>query len=266
MRKKRALFLVFCIAALCSLLVVLLHPAPIDRQRVLANAVDFCKKLDAWEHLLLLDVIYRRFGIDEFADALQRYDQILSLSPQDAPLMRVLRRIADHDNPLQPGDLEKVNDRINRLIVTALYCDRLGLPEDYPEMLVQAASEGGESLTHVLLAWIWIQESDHEVSLPEGFTSQLYRANADLINDDTVVNDLEIEAGALLFLAGQGALVDNAFVERLSAVQNFDGGWLDSSDTPGASSAHSTVLALLLLLHVEYPSDSYPPMLAPPSL
>jgi len=181
--------------------------------------------------------------------------------------MRVFRRIIDHDNPLQPGDPETVTDSTDRLIVPALYCDRLSLPKDYSEMLVRAsASQDGYMLTHVLLACIWIQENDCEVELPEGFTSQLYRANANLINNDMTVSDLEIEAGALLFLAGQGELVDKAFIERVVAVQNFDGGWLDSSDTPGTSSGHSAVLALLLLLHAEHPADAYPLMLASGSL
>jgi hypothetical protein len=80
-----------------------------------------------------------------------------------------------------------------------------------------------------------------------------------------VVNDLELEAAAFLYEAGQGALVDHAFVERVIATQNYDGGWLGSSDKQGDSDWHTTVLALLLLLHVEFPANSYPPMLAPAS-
>jgi hypothetical protein len=132
-------------------------------------------------------------------------------------------------------------------------------------MLQQAANLGDYMLPHVLLAWIWIQENGCEVSLPDGFVENLYIANAALIGTDPVVNDLELEAAAFLCLAGQGALVDDAFVDRVIEVQNADGGWLFSSDTPSVSDWHTTILGLLLLLHVEYPADSYPPMLAPAS-
>ncbi len=270
----------FCIIALCILLAVplLLHqePAPIPTpaptpsalQPAIANAIDFFEKSgepnDPYA-LLLLDVVRRRFGIAAFADALQRYDQIMAVLPDQAPLMRLFRRIADHDNPLQYSDLEAVSEDTDLVTVPALYCDQLGLPNNYLSMLDQATRLGNYMLTHALLACIWIQENDCEIPLSNDFIENVYRANAALINDDQVVDDLELEAVAFLCLAGQGALVDHAFVDRVIAVQNYDGGWLPSSDTPGDSDWHTTALALLLLLHVEYPSDSYPPMLAPPS-
>jgi hypothetical protein len=273
---KRALLVVFCIIALCSLFAVplLLHPAPEPApepsalQHSIANAIDFFEKSrepSDPDALLLLDVVHRRFGIAEFADALQRYDQILAVRPDQAPLMRVFRRIADYDNPLQAGDLQQVSEDIDLVTIPALYCDRLEMPNNYPSMLDRATSLGNYMLTHALLACIWIQENDCEVPLSNEFIEEVYRANAALINNDQVVTDLELEAAAFLYLAGQGGLVDNAFVERVIAVQNDDGGWLLSSDTPGESHWHATVLGLLLLLQLEYPSDSYPPMLASPS-
>ena len=93
----------------------------------------------------------------------------------------------------------------------------------------------------------------------------MYNANAALINDDSVVLDLELEAAAFLCLAGQSTLVDPVFVDRVVAAQNYDGGWLFSSNNSGVSNWHPSVLALIFLLHLEHPSDSYPPMLAPES-
>jgi len=275
---------VFCIIVLCSLvaLPLLLHPepapeptptpeptpAPIVLQPTIANAINFFEESDEPNDpyaLLLLDVAHRRFEIAEFADSLQRYDQILAVRPDQAPLMRLFRRIADHDNPLQIWDLQEVSEDIDLVTVPALYCDQLELPHNYPSTLDRATRIGNYLLTHALLACIWIQENGCEIPLSDEAIENIYHANAALINDDQVVDDIELEAAAFLYLAGQGALVDNAFVERVIAVQNEDGGWLPSSDTPGDSHWHATVLALLLLLHVEYPSDSYPPMLAPPS-
>jgi hypothetical protein len=229
------------------------------------KAVDFCAGLDEPDALLMLDVMYRRFEIASFSDALQRYDQILSEKPYEAPIIRVFRRIADHDNVLQNGDFDSVSRELDILTVPALYCDRLELPVYYNQSLTIAAGSGGYSLTHALLAYIWIQENGCELSLSEEFTEHMYHATAELINEDSVVNDLELEAATFLHLAGQGALVDNTFIERVLTVQKDDGGWLSSSDKLEDTDWHASVLGLMLLLHVEYPATSYPPMLAPKS-
>jgi len=268
---------VFFTIALCSLLAVplLLQPAPTPTptpnalQPAVTNAINFFegpREPNDPYALLMLDMAHRRFGIAAFADALQRYDQILATLPDKAPLMRLFRRIADYDNPLQAWDLQEVTEDTDRVTIFALYCDQLGLSDtDYQSMLEQATSLGDYMLTHALLACIWIKENGCEVPLPDGFMENIYHANAALINDDSVVDDLELEAVVFLYLAGQGALVDPAFIDRVIAAQNYDGGWSLSSDTPGDSDWHASVLGLLLLLHKEYPSDSYPPMLAPAS-
>jgi hypothetical protein len=244
------------------------EPKPIAIQPAIANAIDFFEEsgepYDPYP-LLLLDVMHRRFEIAEFADALQRYDQMLAVRPDQAPLMRVFRRIADYNNHLQDWDLQEVSEDIDLVTTPALYCNRFGIPDDYPSMLNRATRLGDYMLTHALLACIWIRENGCEVPLPDDAIENMYRANAALIGDDPVVDDLELEAAAFLCLAGQGALVPHAFIERVVAVQNHDGGWLPSSDEPGDSHWHTTALGLLLLLHVEYPADAYPPMLAPPS-
>jgi hypothetical protein len=266
--KRRALLLAFCITALCSLLVAtpLLMPPEPDLHTATAKAINFLEDRNEPYALLWLDVIYRRFGITEFAEALQRYDQILTEHPEEESLLRVFRRIADYNNPLQTEDLKAVTLSSDIIIVHALYCDRpeCELPIDYPRMLDREAGKGGYYLTHVLLAWIWVQENGCELELPDESIDELYRANAAIIdNDPKTVNDLKLEAAAFLYLAGQGNLVDDYFVERVIASQNGDGSWGSSSNEDEAEYLHwhSTILGLLLLLHVESPADSYPPVL-----
>jgi len=240
-------------------------PAPRDLQPVIMKAINFFKESEEADDpyaLLLLDVVHRRFGIEEFADALNRYDEIMGMLPNEAPLMRLFRRIADYNTPLQYWDLEEVSEDIDRLTVPALYCHQLDLPRDYQSALERAMRLGDYMSTHTLLACIWIQENGCEVPVPDDFIENVYNANAALINDDAVVEDLELEAAAFLYLAGQGSLVDYIFVDRVIATQNYDGGWLFSSDKSGVSNWHPSVLALLFLLHVEYPSEPYSPMLA----
>jgi hypothetical protein len=244
-----------------------LYPAnpPRTLERAVANAINFFKESREPYALLWLDVMHRRFGIAAFADALQRYDQVLAGNPENAPLLRVFRRIADHNNTLQNGDMQAVIIDVDRITVPALYCDQEGLALNYPAMLEDAARQGEYMLTHVLLACIWIQENGCEEPLSPSFIQDIYRATAALINDDAVVEDLELEAAAFLYLAGQGKLVNDAFVEHVIAAQHDDGGWAQYLDKPNESDWHPTILGLFLLLHVKYPAESYPPMLNPAS-
>jgi hypothetical protein len=232
-------------------------------QEAVGNATNYFAQTQEPYALLNLNILYRRFGIPEFANSLQRYDQLLLANPKDAALLRVFRRIADYNNPVQATDFNAVTVDVDQITVPALYSDRLSLPGDYLLKLKDAANSGGYLLTHVLLATIWLQENHCELPVPDDFKESIYHATAGLINGDSVVTDLEIEAAALLYMAGQGALVDASFVQRVIATQNYDGGWSHSSDVPVGSYWHSSVLALMLLLHVEFPAASYPPMLAP---
>ena len=101
------------------------------------------------------------------------------------------------------------------------------------------------------------------LSLPDGFIEGTYLATAALIDSDQTVNDKELEAAAFLYLAGQGNLVDRIFVEKVISAQHTDAGWSITGKTTDESNWHPTILALLLLLHIENPANSYPPILDP---
>ncbi len=224
------------------------------------SAISYLGQIQEPYALLLLNVLYRRFGITEFADSLQRYDQILAENPENAPLLRIFRRIANYTSEAQPGDFLSVTADVDKLTVPALYSDRSSLPVDYMSELNGAVSSGGYMLTHALLATIWLQ--DNHCDPGYDFRESVYLASAGLIDGDPVVTDLELEAAAFLYMAGQGTLVDAAFVQSAVAVQNLDGGWSSSSGTSESSNWHASVLGLMLLLSVEYPDVSLSPMLA----
>lgn len=238
---------------------------PINRtlQEAIGNATNYLAQTSEPYALLMLNIVYRQFGIPEFADSLQRYDQILTTNPENAPILRVLRRIADYNNPVQMDDFYSVTADVDKITVPALYSDRMSLPDNYESQLNDAANSGGYLLTHALLATIWFQ--DNHCDQPYDLTEFVYHANAGLIGTGSGVNDLEVEAAAFLYEVGQGKLVDDNFVRRVIATQNYDGGWPLSSDTPDGSNWHTSVLGLMLLLHVEFPAASYPSMIAPAS-
>lgn len=222
-----------------------------------AKAIDFLRGTREPYALLFLNVMHRRFGVEEFADALERFDEVVAERPDEAPLLRVLRRIGDAENPIVPDDWDHVTKHTDRMLVSALYCDRLGLPDSFPEVLDRAVQQGGYFLTHALLSWVWIQENGCELALPDGFVDDMYGRVAAIIDENpTMVNDIKLEAAAFLCLARQTSRVDVGFVQRVMLIQNDDGGWgrPDAGwGRPDESSWHSTILALIILLHIEIP-------------
>jgi len=265
---RRSIVFALCVTVLCILLVVtLLYPAnqPKTLQNAVTKAIDYLKESTDPYALLWLDMIHRRFGIEEFSATLQRYDQLIAENPQNASMLRVFRRIADHNNQVQEGDFQALHFNVDFITAPALYCDRFGLPDDYPALLENAANRGGYMLTHVLLALIWIQENGYEMPVSNDFVDDVNRDTAALIGDDPVMGDLKLEAAAFLYLAGQGKLVNETFIERVIAAQHDDGGWAKYINRPDESDWHPTILGLLILLHVKHPADLYPPMLNPAS-
>ena len=244
----------------------------------ITNAINYIAQTQESYALLMLNVIYRQFSITEFKDTLQRYDQLYGSS--NLPLIPIWRRIADYDtSAVQPEDFDAVTDPLDRLTIPALFCDRRSLPDDYVDRLTNAVAmgfddvskstdpaninDGAYLLTHVLLATIWLQNNNCNLELPEGFTSDLYAMNAALIGDGSQVDDIQLEAAAFLYEAGQGNLVNPNFIQSVLDAQFTDGGWFADQEAPYTTDWHPSVLALMILLHVAHPAESYPPMLAP---
>jgi hypothetical protein len=220
----------------------------------------------------MLNVLYRQFGTAEFNDSLKRFDSLLATNPE--PINRVFRRIADYNTSVADSDFNYVTDQLDRLTVPALYSDRLPLPDDYTSRMTNALSSGiiyaQQStknsgcylLTHALLATIWLDDNNCSTKLPADFKSTLYQANAGLIGDGSQVNDIQLEAAAFLFEAGQGSLVPQVFIDNVVASQCADGGWTLSQENPGISDWHPSILALMTLLYVEHPMDTRPSMIS----
>ena len=225
----------------------------------IANGIKFVNRTREPYGLWFMGMMYIRFKIPEFADALKRYDEEIAARPKEAPVLRVLRRLLDADNPLRPDDWDHVRIHTDQILAVALYCDRLGFPEDYAEALEKGVKAGGYHATHALLAWTWLRDNRCDLAVRDGFVEDLYRANAAILeNQPTIVNDLKLEAAAFLCMARQGKRIDPRFVRHVVSIQRADGGWgkldIPNPDNPDESSWHSTTLALLLLLHVDFPA------------
>jgi hypothetical protein len=226
------------------------------------HAITYLEQTNEPFGLMMLNVIYRQFGIQEFKDTLQRYDEILSSCSHS--IMKLYRRIADYDNTVDETDFKAIAEQVDTITIPALYADQRNPPSNYPKVLMDAKDSGGYMMTHALLATIWLQENNCNISLPDNFIETLYYDTAALTESGLPVTDVALEAAAFLYEAGQGNLVYPDFAENVIATQNPDGGWSLSSDTPSGSNWHPTILALMMLLHVAHPATSHPPMLAPP--
>jgi hypothetical protein len=225
---------------------------------VIANGIRFINRTREPYGLWFMGMMHLRFKIPEFADALKRYDEEIAARPKEAPVLRVLRRLLDANNPLQPDDWDHLLIHTDQVLAAALYCDRLGLPESYADVLEKGVKAGGYHATHVLLAWIWLNDNRCKLAVRDGFVDDMHNAVAAILEDrPTIVNDLKLEAAAFLCMARQGKRVDPRFVVHVASIQRADGGWgkpdTPHPDRPDESSWHSTVLALLLLLHVDFP-------------
>ena len=222
-----------------------------------AKAIAFLQRQREPHALLFMGLIHRRYGVAEFADTLERYNAVLPEHPDRAAVLRVFRRMFDANNPIVPEDWEQVKSETDQLLVSALYCDRLGLPPEFAGALERAVSQGGYAATHALLSWVWSQENRCDLAVAEGFLERMYGAVAAIIDEDpTSVNDIKLEAGAFLCLARESQRVDLGFVRRVIAFQNDDGGWgmpVEGAGNPDESSWHSTILALMILLCVTFP-------------
>jgi hypothetical protein len=255
------------------------QPVSQELQQAINHAITYLNQTEHPIGLMMLNVIYRQFGIQEFKDTLQRYDQLYASS--NDPLIPIWRRIADYDtSTVKPEDFDAVTDPLNRLTIPALFSDRKSLPDDYVDRLTNAVATGFDDvskstnaanindgaylLTHALLANIWLQNNNCSLQLPEGFISSLYEMNAALIGDGSQVDDIQLEAAAFLYEAGQGNLINPNFVQNVMDAQFTDGGWFADQEAPYHTDWHPSVLALMMLLHVAHPATSHPPMLAPP--
>lgn len=224
-----------------------------------AKGIDFLNGRREPHGLLFMDLMHRRFKVPQFADALKRYDEEIAKRPKEAPVLRVLRRAGDANNPLRPDDWDHVQIQSDRTLATALYCDRLGLPASFAEVLGKGVKAGGYHATHALLTWTWVQDNRCQLTVPDGFVEDLYRTNVAILEKQPdTVSDLKLEAAAFLCLARQGKRVDPGFIRHVAAIQRADGGWgkpdIPDPAKPDESSWHSTTLALLLLLHVSFPA------------
>ena len=182
-----------------------------------------------------MGMMHRLFGVPEFADALELYDEEMPAHPERAPVLRVLRRLIDANNPLQPDDWDHVLIHTDRILARRSIAIDWAFPSTSRKRSRREVS-GGYHATHVLLAWIWMQDNRCQLAVRDGFVEDMYRANAAILEDQpTIVNDLKLEAAAFLCMARQGKRVDpvSSGTSSRSRERTAAGGGRPKSGQPG---------------------------------
>jgi hypothetical protein len=216
--------------------------------------------------LLILSIAQRWYGGERYADVLERYDREVAKRPQSAHVLRLLRRLIEPTSPLSQEDLERLDTDFDPLTTRALHCDRLGSEAGLEPLLQEGRRQGGYPLTHAALAWAWMLDNGCPLELPVDFESGLAAGMASMIKLDDDVTDPEIEAAALLHAIGHGDSVPSAFVEKVVAAQQPNGGFrLSSAANDTRANWHTSVLAFWFLLQHLCPSDERRPMLGEPA-
>jgi hypothetical protein len=169
-------------------------------------------------------------------------------------LTRPFYRLLDPNVRPTDAELLAVPGLTGAVTAQALHCDWLPLAPAFWSALDRLAADGGYGLTHAMLASVWIEENACKAD-----PARLVQLRADgsrrlveLLDRGRGPTDLQVEALAMLFYAGQRASVQPRHVDALLALRRADGGWALDGDR-SASHPHTTALALWVLLEARHP-------------
>ena len=178
------------------------------------------------------------------------------------------RRLFDSADSTSWAEIGALASPVDRILVTALYCDRVGLPEGWLGTLRAAGDHGGYALTHAAIAEGWTRENGCKSAADLGplrgrLLDQLERLIEDrdaLAENNDRASDIWIEALALHAHAGAGSRVRSEWLDALVALQRNDGGWAEHPRGV-RSSPHTTIFALWALLEALEPVSRHVPMI-----
>ena len=223
-----------------------------------ANAIQFVNRTREPYGLLFMDLMHRRFEVPQFADALERYDEVLAEGRRRRRCCACCGASATPTTRFAPTTGSTC--RSTRTECSSRRCIAIGWA--YPRRSPKPSPKASERAATTPRTRCWpgsgFRTTAARCRSPRGSSRSCTAPSPRILEDrPTLVNDLKLEAAAFLCLARQGARVNPSFVQHVVAIQKADGGWgkLDNADAadPDGSSWHSSILALLLLLHVSFP-------------
>ena len=207
----------------------------------------------------LFGYMHRRFGlVVQDRNGSWLHEPVAGRGPQT--WTRLYDRLDDPGVVANAAEIAGIRSETDRMTALALHCDRVALPENWPEVLRAASKAGGYALTHAALAVRWTIENGCAsasrlapiVALQRERLAEM-AASRDLLEERYPNGtDLWLESIVMLYYLGGRAAVDDSLVREVVALQRADGGW-PLGRTAAGSDPHATALAMWILLEKEQP-------------
>jgi hypothetical protein len=227
---------------------------------------------------IILDSVRRRFELAAvppqrpFVDAAQQAARnagsVMRTGDKTADMLAVFRRLMDPSATVTAADIEALRMPIDQVTATAIHCQTIPLPADFLMTLDEMVELGGYAMTHAVIASQWLVENGCVPATTIAAREQRY-ADAlvrQIEKEDGLLTDRRVEALATLFYIGGGDHVRQEWLDFVLQRQLPDGQWPGYADQPKTPNAHTTLMALWLLLEAR--SEGRPsriPMVAQPS-
>ena len=227
---------------------------------------------------IILDSVRRRFDLAAvppqapYVDAAQQAARdtgaVMRTGDKLADMLAVFRRLMDPSATVTVADIDALRMPIDQVTAMAIHCQTVPLPADYLMTLDEMVDLGGYAMTHAIIASQWLIENG---CMPEATIAVRHQRHVDALvrqieKDDGRLTDRRVEALATLFYIGGGDHARQEWIDFVLQRQLPDGQWPGYAEQPQTPNAHTTLMALWLLLEAR--SEGRPsrvPMVAQPA-
>jgi hypothetical protein len=226
---------------------------------------------------IILDSIRRRFEltavpsqrpyVDAQQQAAQEAGTVMRTGDPLANMLAIFRRLMDPSASATAAEVEALRMPIDQVTAMAIHCQAVPLPADYFLTLDEMVDLGGYALTHAVIAGQWLLENGcaPEATIAERRQRYLEALVRQIDKEEGLLTDRRVEAMATLFYLGAGEHARSEWIDFVLQRQLPDGQWPGYANQPQTPNAHTTLMALWLLLEARsVGSPSRIPMMAQP--
>lgn len=224
---------------------------------------------------IILDSVRRRFDLagippqTAYVDAAQQAARangtVMRTGDKLADMLAVFRRLMDPGARATVADIDALHFPIDQVTSAALHCQTVPLPADFFLTLDEMVELGGYAMTHAIIASQWLLENGCvpaetiAVRRPQHVAALLRQIE----KEEGQLTDRRVEALATLFYIGAGDRARPEWLEFVLQRQLPDGHWPGYADQPQTPIAHTTLMALWMLLEAQSADRPSPvPMVA----
>lgn len=218
---------------------------------------------------IILDSVRRRFDltavppqtarVDAAQEAARKAGTMMRTGDSLADMLAVFRRLMDPSAVVTAAAIEGLRMPIDQVTATAIHCQAIPPPADFLKTLDEMVELGGYAMTHAVIASQWMVENG---CIPAATMAARRKRHVDALvrqieKDDGQLTDRRVEAMATLFYIGEGRRAPQEWLDFVLQRQLPDGQWPGYADQPQTPNAHTTLMALWLLLEAR--SEGHPP-------